>query len=317
MEKYLNKNVRFQCLNGNNVQFQVKKGYKTVFINGSEILLNDSTLNLIGTPHIGQCNLLLDPSTGLPSPCVAINVANTWKTSATLTVSGKKALNSSCSVSCFRQGIIQPFKPTLLSINVDNDVLINVEDNENTNCNDSCNHAENKNDVNCNDSYKSNAEKNTMFYVMESSNNVKDFDVFLKNFRNPCVMSEFQHLDKKAIYIDTNNEFYQDFIYTHGIPLISEKVKDYFDSKKVDYLFYKKIIFQNLDTGKRENYWLALPPRINCLNRQKSDIDELLNVADKICINPTCIGRYHIFKLAGVTNLEIILNDKSRVRKRF
>jgi len=150
-----------------------------------------------------------------------------------------------------------------------------------------------------------------MFYIMDASGNSEDFYAFLKNFKKPCAMSEFQYLDKKAISIEIDNEveIYQDFIYTHGIPLISERIKDYFDSKGIDYLFYKKIVLQKSDIGIKEIYWLALPPRINCLDKQKSNIDEYLNVADEICINPDCIGRYKIFKLAGVTNLEIILNE--------
>jgi len=119
MKKYLNKNVRFRCQNGNAVWFQAKNGNKTVSINGAEILLDDCILNLTGAPHQGQCNLLTDPSTGVPSPCGAINIKSSWSNSTTLTVSGKKALNSACSISCLRQGTIKPFEQTFESINVD------------------------------------------------------------------------------------------------------------------------------------------------------------------------------------------------------
>ena len=62
--------------------------------------------------------------------------------------------------------------------------------------------------------------------------------------------------------------------------------------------------------GVEELYWLALPQRINCLNRDESDIDEELNFADEIVINEDKVGRYEVFKLAGVTNLDIIITKK-------
>ena len=63
-------------------------------------------------------------------------------------------------------------------------------------------------------------------------------------------------------------------------------------------------------TGVEEVYWLGLPPRINCLNREESEIDEILNVADEIVINDDKTGRYEMFKLAGVGNLEIVLSER-------
>jgi len=124
---YLNKNTRFQCQNGNAVWFKAEKGDKKTSIMGAETLLDDCNLRLIGTPRLGQCNLLLDPSTKAPSPCGAVMVVgNGWCNMSNVSVAGKKVLNSGCSIRCPRQGIIKPFRPTYKFIQV-NDNVSNME----------------------------------------------------------------------------------------------------------------------------------------------------------------------------------------------
>lgn len=157
------------------------------------------------------------------------------------------------------------------------------------------------------------------YFVIDASPNVKEYlriGGSLDAIRKACAMSEFQYLDRSALCSELekdSGDICQDYIYERGIPLISEKTKRIFDEFGVDYLFYKKIILQKSDVGLEEPYWLALPPRINCLNLEESEIDEILNVADEIVINDSRVGRYDIFKLAGVTNLEIIITEKLAV----
>ena len=119
-------------------------------------------------------------------------------------------------------------------------------------------------------------------------------------------------MDRNVCYSELDEEsgnLCQDFIYDRGIPLVSEKVKDFFDEYGIDYLFYKKIILKKTTVGIEEPYWLALPPRIDCLNFEESEIDTFLNSADEIVINENKIGRYEIFKLGKVTNLEIVVTE--------
>lgn len=154
------------------------------------------------------------------------------------------------------------------------------------------------------------------YYAIGSSSNVEEYLSIgsgLADLQKPCAMSEFQYLDKDTVSIEVevdSGTTCQDFIYEHGVPLISDKVKRFFDSYGIDYLFYKKIILKKSSVGMEEPYWLALPPRINCLNFEQSEIDEFLNAADEIVIDSRKIGRYDIFKLSGVTNLEIIVTKK-------
>ena len=153
------------------------------------------------------------------------------------------------------------------------------------------------------------------YYILESSKNVKEYISIVdgtKGFAKACQMSEFQYLDAETIFIEVDfdsGRIFQDFIYDKGVPVISDEMKEYLDTLGVDYLLYKKIILTKQQLGIEEVYWLALPPRINCLNREESEIDEMLNVAEKIVIIEDKVGRFEIFKLAGVGNLEIMLSE--------
>lgn len=154
-----------------------------------------------------------------------------------------------------------------------------------------------------------------IFYTIEASSNVEDYvsvNGGMKEYEKYCQMSEFQFIDKEPITVEVDKDsgkIFQDFIYDKGVPIISDSLKEFLVSAGVDYLLYKKIVLTRSQLGIEEVYWLALPQRINCLNREESDIDEELNFADEIVINEDKVGRFEIFKLAGVTNLDIIISQ--------
>ncbi len=154
------------------------------------------------------------------------------------------------------------------------------------------------------------------FYTIEASTNVEEYVSVkdgMKGYEKHCQMSEFQYFDADPITVEIDKDsgkIFQDFIYDRGVPLISDSLKSCLDELGADYLLYKKVILTKAALGVEELYWLALPQRINCLNRDESDIDEELNLADEIVINEDKVGRYEVFKLAGVTNLEIIISTR-------
>lgn len=156
----------------------------------------------------------------------------------------------------------------------------------------------------------------TEFYTIEASTNVEEYVSVkdgMKEYEKHCQMSEFQYFNTDPIRVEVDKDsgkIFQDFIYDKGVPIISDGLKTCLDELGVDYLLYKKIILTKKLLGVEELYWLALPQRINCLNRDESDIDEELNFADEIVINEDKVGRYEVFKLAGVTNLDIIITKK-------
>ena len=174
---------------------------------------------------------------------------------------------------------------------------------------------------------KANFEVDDMkFFVMYAETNIteyvkpgKDIEVLRKG----CQKSEFQFLNHSPLKIeiadDSGIEF-PDFLLNKSIPLISAGIKQTFDELNIDNLFYKPIQLTLEERGIAENYWLALPPRINCLDIERSEIEvednefvmptELIREANKIVINESQVGRYEIFKLAGVVNQEIIVTEQ-------
>lgn len=154
------------------------------------------------------------------------------------------------------------------------------------------------------------------FYEISASSCVEEYlrlGSALEAIRDACAGSELQYLDHNPISAEideSSGPVCQDFIYEHGIPLVSERLKDFFDSWGIDYLFYKKVVLKRSETGMAEPYWLALPSRIDCLDMEEITVDDLFGTAEPLRIIPRNIGRYQIFKLAGVTNLEIIVTEE-------
>lgn len=147
-----------------------------------------------------------------------------------------------------------------------------------------------------------------------------EIDVLLKS----CISSEFQYLNHDALSVEISEEsglIFPDLILAKGaIPLISDRMKRCFDEQNVDNLFYKRITLTCNDLGKKEYYWLALPPRINCLDfgwldgagyitneNQDLPLWQWSREVKEIRIISANVGRYKIFKLSGVINQEIVI----------
>ena len=163
------------------------------------------------------------------------------------------------------------------------------------------------------------------FYVMYGESCVENYAVpgeQIRSLEKGCLNSEFQFLTHDAIEVELGEGgiYYPDYIIYGCIPLISDKFYNFLQEQSVDYLFYKPVCLTYPDLGIREQYWLALPPRINCLDMESSEVitedneyldeSELMREAKKIVIVPPQLGRYNIFRLANVVNDEIIVTEE-------
>lgn len=165
------------------------------------------------------------------------------------------------------------------------------------------------------------------YYVMYAETAVEEYfkpDDALKDELMPgCLYSEFQYLDHRPLESEISEDGgmeFPDFITAGCVPFISDKFKRLLDDLQVDNLFYKPIAFTFSPLGLKEYYYLALPPRINCLNWDESGVQtedneflapsELMREADDIVINEYAVGNYKIFKLVNVTNQEIIVTEE-------
>ena len=90
----------------------------------------------------------------------------------------------------------------------------------------------------------------------------------------------------------------------------------------VNNLFYKRVYLTFASVGIREPYWLALPPRINCLDFENTKKEEMIEEdveglmpwermreVNVIKISPSNVGNYKVFRLAEVVNQHIIVTE--------
>ncbi len=164
------------------------------------------------------------------------------------------------------------------------------------------------------------------FFKMYSQPSVEEYVVPGKEIEvlmRGCRYSEFQFLDRSPLSVEISEEggtIFPDFIEYQTIPLISASMSRIFDALDIDYVFFKPVQLTFAERGISENYRLALPPRINCLNRWRSKIDiddepfvlplERICEAIKIVIDENKIGRYDIFRAAGIVNSDIIVTER-------
>ena len=135
------------------------------------------------------------------------------------------------------------------------------------------------------------------------------------NLRKACCNSEFQFVDKKLSTLmlsDESGDQFPDFIYDelNEVPLISCRLKRLFDELDIRSLFYQRLRLESKANHVYESYWLAIPMKIDCLDYDASNVDEILNEAKRIVINPKNVGNYEIFKLANVFNSQIIVTER-------
>lgn len=127
-----------------------------------------------------------------------------------------------------------------------------------------------------------------------------------------CMSSQFQYLDKKTrtinVSLDGGAEFPDFLIADHYAPYISDRLKRVFDRMGIDNLFYQKTIFSLSEFDIEATYWLAVPPRINCLDPEY--VNEILGMATAFRILTEKTGNYKIFKLSDVGNSEIFVTKE-------
>ena len=156
-----------------------------------------------------------------------------------------------------------------------------------------------------------------MYYELQQR--ISEFYVKVRvppEIKRGVIDSEFQFLDHKEISVELEDcygtEFPDLIMAENYVPLISAKLKQYFDTWGIDNLYYKKIRLKMTEYDVEELYWLALPPRIDCLDPEKS-FDDVLEICNRIIILPNKVGNYDIFKLKN-GNDEVIITEHLKTK---
>lgn len=139
-------------------------------------------------------------------------------------------------------------------------------------------------------------------------------------FKNACFMSEFQHIDTKEpvlISIDENSgDIFPDLLghEGNGIVIISQRFKDILEDYGVDYVLFCKIILRRESIRNDHICWLMIPPKIQCLDYEKSKISAASRILRKAVIDERTTGRFDIFKIAdkdgSVLTQKIIITEE-------
>lgn len=161
------------------------------------------------------------------------------------------------------------------------------------------------------------------FYIISALNNiVEDYVTFdEKAFQDiyiGCINSEFQHIDKKTLTVYTSDSGgieFPDFMYDGAVPLFSDKLFGIVKDGNIDYVFTKEVSVVSSITDEVKKYHLFLPPRIDCLDEEKSIYEEFtdsiftIKDVEKCIINDKKIGNYNIFKIDKTTDNNIYVTE--------
>ena len=163
------------------------------------------------------------------------------------------------------------------------------------------------------------------FYMLKSTSNAEEYIILSGGFANLkryCMRSEYQFLDSKPVRFEISERGgleLPDVILQEGIWFIADRVKDTLDDFGVDYIFYKKAEIVSDKFGIYETYWITVPPRIDCLDLDESDLDNEWDFIDglipnmnfkKISISPGMLGRYDVFKIIGINDYNVYITSR-------
>lgn len=163
-----------------------------------------------------------------------------------------------------------------------------------------------------------------MYYRLSFDSIVEEYisidDSEFEDIEMYCISSEFQYMNKKEITVYTSDNgglMFTDFFYNNAVALFSERLYKMLLNNGVDNLFTKLVRVVSRATGKNKKYILALPPRIDCLDNEKSEYEEFsddsfhsLKAVSRLVIDEKKVGGYKIFKLAGVMDNSIYVTDE-------
>lgn len=168
-----------------------------------------------------------------------------------------------------------------------------------------------------------------MYYVIKSLSVSEEYvilDGVEHSLRRNVLASDLQLIDSSAISLEISSDggiLLPEFINCEGIPLLSNKLKRLFDDLGIDYVFWKKTEIKSDLLGIYETYWILIPPRIDCIDFQNSELIADFDVNNvtylpiynvkKLSIDPERVGRFEVFKILGINDNNIFISEKLKI----
>ena len=162
------------------------------------------------------------------------------------------------------------------------------------------------------------------FYTVKAFGAVEEFikiDTGLNVIKDACRKSEIQYLDRKIITIaasESGGIEFPDLIIYEDMYLFSNDVIDQIKKEIEEYVFLKPIEITCDVIGKKELYWLIVPPRIDCLDLDNSEVEDewdfelgIIPVlhCKKTRIDEKLVGNFEVFKIAEIDDNNIYINE--------
>lgn len=125
--------------------------------------------------------------------------------------------------------------------------------------------------------------------------------------RRAIACEEYQYISKECEEIELKSGLAD--ISTYLYPIISEKLKDIFDSFEFGGVFYKMLILKEQNGGEHV-YYLALPKKLDCLNYEQSKLEksDSLRINSGFYVKEKPVGKMKFFRISGITNRLLIID---------
>lgn len=149
-----------------------------------------------------------------------------------------------------------------------------------------------------------------------------DIDTDFSEIQRYCRKSEVQFLNKEKISVGTLESGgieFPDLIFKSDVLLLSDYLFQHIKCDIEDYVFFKPVEVNCDVIGKKEKYWILVPPRIDCLDLDNSRVnfewDFDLGIipvleSEKIVIDEDLTGYFMMFKVLGIDDSSVYVKKE-------
>lgn len=163
-------------------------------------------------------------------------------------------------------------------------------------------------------------------YILKSLSGAEEYIQIIgdvSKIRMNVLKSEIHLLNDDIVQFEISEQgglVIPDILYYEGIYLLSNRVKELLDRNNADYLHWIKAKIRSKKLGFQEKFWIIIPPKIDCVDIDRSEIDvSKWDYSDGLIpmfeytslrIVPKLVGRYGIFKILGIRDNNIYITDR-------
>lgn len=163
-------------------------------------------------------------------------------------------------------------------------------------------------------------------YILKCLTNAEEYikvEGDIGKIKIPILNSEIHKLTEDKLELGISEEGgleIPDVLYYEGILFVSNQIKELMNINNANYIFWKEVDIKSEKYGIHEKFWIMVPPRIDCIDIDRSIIDfSSWHFADgiipvfefsSISIVKKMLGRFEVFKILGILDNNIYVTEK-------